>query len=69
LYVCNKKYTQIKHVLRSACKKTPLLIKYILIINMLLFIQVDKIVKESLNNAKNKKLKDKEIKLKANFRR
>ncbi|WAR19661.1 NPHP1-like protein [Mya arenaria] len=30
--------------------------------------QVDKIVKESLKNAKDKKLKDKEIKLKANFR-
>ena len=50
-------------------KKSPLVIKYNLIINMLLFIQVDKIVKESLNNAKNKKLKDKEIKFKANFRR
>ena len=31
--------------------------------------QVDKIVKESIKNANNKKLKDKEIKLKANFRR
>ncbi|KAL4237292.1 Nephrocystin-1 [Mactra antiquata] len=30
--------------------------------------QIDKIVKESIKNANNKKLKDKEIKLKANFR-